>query len=145
MRHSVPYKDPVAKLENDRRRTQRDTARRRVDPEFRAKESAARKKWYASKRYDPAYVDALNRKRTLDRYQLDEAAYKRLLVVQGFVCAICGKPHEENKNKRLHVDHCHTTGAVRGLLCPACNTAIGKMKDSPDRLRAAADYLENAK
>lgn len=41
-----------------------------------------------------------------------------------------------------YVDHCHETGVVRGLLCHNCNFAIGYMKDNPQRLRAAANYLE---
>lgn len=43
-----------------------------------------------------------------------------------------------------HVDHCHTTGKVRGLLCSDCNLVAGKAKDSPARLRSIADYLEQA-
>lgn len=52
-------------------------------------------------------------------------------------CAIClaEKPN-------LHVDHSHETGVVRGLLCFTCNSALGKFKDSPTLLRAAADYIE---
>jgi hypothetical protein len=44
----------------------------------------------------------------------------------------------------LSVDHCHTTGRVRGLLCSLCNKAIGLLKDSPERLRAAINYLSPA-
>jgi hypothetical protein len=44
----------------------------------------------------------------------------------------------------LVVDHCHTSGVVRGLLCGPCNRAIGLMRDEPKRLRSAARYLEGA-
>lgn len=41
-----------------------------------------------------------------------------------------------------HVDHCHETGRVRGVLCFNCNSAIGKLGDDPDTLRRATAYLE---
>lgn len=73
-------------------------------------------------------------------YGLTEGRYLRLLEEQEDGCAICGRI--PGPGEALHVDHCHSTGEVRGLLCLNCNHAIGKMGDSPDRLREAADYLE---
>jgi hypothetical protein len=64
-----------------------------------------------------------------------------MFATQGGVCAICSAPDESLK-KRLCVDHCHTTGAVRGLLCDNCNTALGKFRDNADTLRRAITYLE---
>jgi len=46
------------------------------------------------------------------------------------------------RKKQLDVDHCHTTGEVRGLLCNRCNTGIGQFKDNPNILRSAARYLD---
>jgi protein-arginine kinase activator protein McsA len=60
---------------------------------------------------------------------------------QHWMCAICSAPQPENEH--LHVDHSHNSGKVRGLLCRACNTAIGLMNDEPERLRKAISYLEN--
>ncbi len=73
--------------------------------------------------------------------------FNDLLIRQGGVCAICEQPPRGDwkNNKNLHVDHDHKTGQVRGLLCPDCNTSIGKMKDSPEMLRKAAEYLEKNK
>ena len=53
-------------------------------------------------------------------------------------CGICG----ERTHNRMALDHCHTTGKVRGPLCPRCNTGIGQFRDSPELLRAAAEYIE---
>jgi hypothetical protein len=51
-------------------------------------------------------------------------------------CAICGI-----LGKRLHIDHSHTTGKIRGLLCTNCNRGIGYFQDNPEFLRNAASYL----
>lgn len=72
-------------------------------------------------------------------YGINLAEYNSMLESQKGVCAICYKPEV---GKALAVDHCHRTGQVRGLLCYMCNTSLGKMEDSPDRLRRAAAYLE---
>ncbi len=64
------------------------------------------------------------------------------LVIERFkttsACDIC----KRDDAGTLHVEHCHTTRTFRGLVCEACNHGIGKFYDDPDRLRAAADYLE---
>ena len=52
-------------------------------------------------------------------------------------CAICGNLD------RLHIDHCHKTGNVRGLLCSNCNIGIGNMQDNIDILKVAIEYLKN--
>lgn len=64
--------------------------------------------------------------------------YARLVAERGEVCAICGgKP----KTRRLHIDHDHKTGRVRGLLCYRCNRFLHSWMGS-QWLRAAAAYLE---
>jgi hypothetical protein len=55
-------------------------------------------------------------------------------------CQVCGVAEEE-LNKRLAVDHCHTTGKVRGLLCGKCNTALGQLDDDLDKISALYSYL----
>lgn len=66
-----------------------------------------------------------------------------MLAQQGGVCGIC--KDERTSDRRFHIDHDHETGAVRGLLCHACNTGIGSLRDSPDLLRAALTYLEESR
>jgi hypothetical protein len=61
-------------------------------------------------------------------------------------CAICEIPAEEIKHTKfkynpLVVDHCHTTGKVRGMLCPSCNHALGHFKDNVVAIAKAIDYL----
>lgn len=79
-------------------------------------------------------------------YGITLQEYEALLVAQNGVCAICGgKETTKDKDgapRRMPVDHCHTTGRIRGLLCTQCNRGLGMFSDSPERLRAAANYLE---
>lgn len=56
------------------------------------------------------------------------------------LCAGCLCPLDGAQN--THIDHCHTSGKFRGLLCSACNHALGKVSDSPETLRRLASYLE---
>lgn len=67
------------------------------------------------------------------------ADYELMLRDQNGCCAICKtKPP---KGKRLDIDHDHSTGEVRGLLCGLCNRGLGLFKDNPNTLRSAADYV----
>jgi hypothetical protein len=73
--------------------------------------------------------------------------YDALLAAQGGVCATCRRPERRKRGNSaeataLHVDHCHRTGRVRGILCASCNTALGLLADDIDRVVAAAAYLE---
>ena len=70
------------------------------------------------------------------KYGLAIEVYEFLCVAQSGRCAICSEPAE-----KLHVDHEHETGLVRGLLCGKCNKAIGLLNDDPGLLRSAASYL----
>jgi hypothetical protein len=77
------------------------------------------------------------------KYGLDDETYTRMLEMQAGKCAICDAPQEKQRYGKLHVDHCHSSGEVRGLLCAACNTSLGLFRDSPRFLRLAASYLEH--
>lgn len=86
----------------------------------------------------------------LRRYGLTEIDYVALLQQQGGVCAICRQPpavvtgqRYANRYGRLHVDHDHETGRVRGLLCGNCNRGIGMLKHDPALLRNAIVWLED--
>lgn len=73
------------------------------------------------------------------KFGITSATFDELLVAQGGVCAICGRPPREDIS--LHVDHEHETGRVRGLLCFRCNNALGDFDDDPVLLRHAIEYL----
>lgn len=85
------------------------------------------------------------------KYRLSLEAYKAMLAEQGNACAICRVDAPTDiRTSRFHVDHDHaccptsnkTCGkCVRGLLCHACNTALGNFQDNPERLLAAVAYL----
>jgi hypothetical protein len=82
----------------------------------------------------------IRRNYTLKQYGLDIDKYQALCEQQNHQCAICSKVVD-----KLHVDHDHTTGKVRELLCMHCNTALGKFGDDIDVLQRAIDYLEKHK
>ena len=67
--------------------------------------------------------------------------YYSLLDAQGGVCAICGTD-KCSTGRRFAVDHNHSTGVIRGLLCQACNTGIGKLGEDIQLLHRAITYLE---
>jgi len=74
------------------------------------------------------------------KYGIDGAEYNRLFTLQSGRCAICLREASEFKRK-LAVDHNHTTGQVRGLLCVKCNRGIGCFEEISIRFDAAREYL----
>lgn len=72
------------------------------------------------------------------RYGITREDYDLMLEGQGGTCAICGSPPKAN---RLHVDHDHATGRVRGLLCTKCNTSLHYI-ELPSWLDSALAYLK---
>lgn len=75
-------------------------------------------------------------------YGITLADYESLLAKQNGACAICGVENPAGRWDKWHVDHCHSTKKVRGILCSSCNHGIGQFKDDPALLRRAAEYLE---
>ena len=82
------------------------------------------------------------------RYGLTEEQYDQLLEAQDGKCLICGSTEPggigkvgHSGVKRFHVDHCHSTGKVRGLLCGHCNKGLGHFMDDTLRLQKAIRYL----
>ena len=73
------------------------------------------------------------------KYGITVEEYNDLLRKQDGVCAVCGST---GFGRRLSVDHCHTTGHVRGLLCYKCNTGAGMLNDDPALVAKLLLYLE---
>jgi hypothetical protein len=74
-------------------------------------------------------------------YGLTQEQYDDMLRAQGGGCAICSN---HPRRRALHVDHCHTTGVVRGLLCAHCNWAVGKAEKNSVYLPQLLEYVRNA-
>jgi hypothetical protein len=73
---------------------------------------------------------------TKHQYGLTPEQLAAMHAAAGGKCAICELPCAA-----LHIDHCHHTGTVRGLLCRSCNTGIGHLMDNTDNLLRAVSYL----
>lgn len=74
--------------------------------------------------------------RLKNRYGLSQDQFNQMLEDQDGTCAICTKP-------AVVVDHDHSTGLVRGILCPQCNSGLGFFGDNAVLLSKAAEYLDN--
>ena len=82
-----------------------------------------------------------NRKYVLQyKYGITPAEFDAMLKKQDNKCAICKNPFISSRG--THVDHDHTYGYVRGILCTTCNVGLGSFKDSIELLKQAAIYLE---
>ena len=98
--------------------------------------NAWRRRW---RKRHPKTIKANN----LKQYGLTYEAWQNLVTAQDNKCAACGQEeHGMNQHGRmaLAVDHDHSTGKVRALLCHRCNRALGLMGDDAARVQALADY-----
>lgn len=77
-----------------------------------------------------------------NKYNLTKDQYLEMLEQQNHCCKICYKHQDENTHGSLYVDHCHSTNAIRGLLCRSCNSMLGMVKDNIDILTNAINYLK---
>lgn len=92
---------------------------------------------------NPEKRKTASRRRRAKRVGLLPADIDAMIENQNGLCAICGNPPNGKKATAiLQLDHCHTTGKMRAMLCNKCNVALGHVMDQPGLLRTAADYLE---
>ena len=95
------------------------------------------KKWSGPGCRDPLKMKDLRLKR---EFGISLNMFNEMLKKQEFSCGCCTIPL--NGGRETHVDHCHATGKVRGLLCGPCNQALGLVKESVATLKNLIDYLE---
>ena len=104
-----------------RKRDQRG-AYARLSPEAKARYAMSQRKW-----------------KLKHLFGLTPEKVEQMIVEQEGLCKTCDAPLV--RGKKTHIDHCHQTGVVRGILCQKCNHAIGLMDDNPARAERIAIYL----
>ena len=112
--------------------------RRINDPDFVAKCRERSKKYRTENR--EKWRSMITSATLYKKYGITLEEFRQMSKEQGDVCLICEE--ECNTGHRLSVDHDHTTGKVRGLLCRKCNNVLGHAGDNPEILRKAIQYLE---
>ena len=80
-------------------------------------------------------------RRLKQKYNLTSKEWQNMFDSQGGKCACCGI-HQSELKRALVVDHCHTTGKVRALLCSHCNSALGYSKESVKVLESLIEYVK---
>lgn len=110
-----------------RAQTLRKLARDRADPERHARRKKYMREWTAKNKERLKRLNGQKQRNRylLAEYDLTQAQYEAMVESQSGKCAIC----QRASARRLHVDHRHSDGKVRGLLCGNCNRAIGQMDD----------------
>lgn len=106
------------------------------------REPGYKDKWLAKRRLAYATEGGREYRREHNlkaHYGMTQAEFDRMLREQGYSCAICDIEQWQTKN--FHVDHDHSTGRVRALLCGHCNRGLGAFQDSPQIAEKAAVYL----
>lgn len=95
------------------------------------------------KRYYNSHKEKYMAYKMKDAYGLELNDYYALVTKQNGLCAICGEKPKQitGKSRRLHIDHDHATGKIRGLLCHKCNNGLGCMDDNIQKLESAIKYL----
>jgi len=133
------------------RAAERKRERRKSDPEMRKIDRQRCNEWYhrnrervlakerERRREDKNYYRE-KRIRHLYKLTLDQVA--QMKAAQSDKCAICSAILIDDGVQGMHIDHCHASGRVRGLLCSSCNCGLGMFHDRADLLLAAAKYLD---
>lgn len=99
-----------------------------------------------TKKHREKYGETYKEKARNIKYQLSYGIgtkeYNVLFDQQSGRCAICGEKESHGRSEHLFINHCHKSGKIRGLLCNLCNGGIGKLKDNPNIIENALEYLK---
>lgn len=139
---------PESMTDEEKREKARLYARawRAANPDKRAanerkyREANKEKVREAHRRYREASKDKAAAWHRENKYGITQEQFDAMLEAQNFSCAICGST-KPGGTGGFHVDHCHASGAVRGLLCRTCNIGLGNFRDSPTHLMRAIEYV----
>lgn len=84
-----------------------------------------------------------NRRYNIRRYGITVEDFEDMLLKQLECCLICGDYLDTSNLRNVHIDHCHSSNRVRGILCQSCNHLLGNARDSIQILEAAIGYLKD--
>lgn len=127
-----------------------DKAIRKGDLDYKVRKAAYNKQW---KKDNPEKVKLLqerynkrnpfaNRAAIIkNKFNMSSEDYENMLLDQKGSCKICKRQSNNKSQKHFHIDHCHETGKIRGLLCNKCNMGLGMFNDNIELLKIAIDYL----
>lgn len=102
------------------------------------KNRTRRKEFYSS----PKGILSSRRTHLKRKYNITLEEFDQKLSNQNYRCAICNGTDTHDKHSVFAVDHCHTTGKIRGLLCWKCNAGLGLFNDNKENLKNAINYLK---
>lgn len=106
------------------------------------KNAAARKKWKENTEASDRYKKRSRERAKERRYGITQEEFDVMLVNQNNKCKLCNNTFKSSKD--THIDHCHNSSIVRGLLCNGCNMALGQFKDNVDIMENAIKYLQKS-
>lgn len=138
-------------------KSQTNTTSKQSEEEKRAKARVIEQRYRDRHRNNPDHKERLRKKSQIHRqanpgyhrptrlqklYGITIEERDTMLALQGGCCAVCGTDNPQRKNADWAVDHCHSTGKVRGILCHPCNLMLGHARDNSHTLAQAIHYLE---
>lgn len=136
--------------DSNKHRNECKICQRQHDAEYRKENReavrASVRKWHEENKDRVKEYRIANFKRAkfhsmMKKYGVSEDMFYERLLFQSNKCAICLSDFTEDVNP--YIDHCHSSGVFRGLLCMTCNTGLGHFKDNTENLIRAAEYLKD--